>query len=434
MSIFLKQFKFWLYRGLVLILLLLVLIGEGPPPQDREFRISVLSGQYTFDFLAWEVEALARKIAFGLLAPQRFMNEEARARFVLDYLEGVDAARRLAGEIDQTYIDPDVEDPASATVTEREELQHLRSALKAQAPIAEAILGEQVSQVLDAGGFGPLRQMVPPVSGTFTPLPQILIISPRDRIESIYQKELVPGMDTAEQSTLETLIETEQEDLSTYITKIGGLAAYPAMLLESTSIHWIADVMAHEWTHHHLMQRPLGWNYFGAPETRTINETTASLVGEWAGQEVIRRFYVPYLETTKGLPNPLTREEEETTLPAFDFRAEMHETRVNVDELLEKGYVEEAEAYMEARRRLFVDHGYQIRRLNQAYFAFHGAYASYPGASGADPIGPAVRQLWALSKSPRDFVHRVGGATTLEEVHRQIREAAQTRIEAPTYN
>jgi len=53
----------------------------------------------------------------------------------------------------------------------------------------------------------------------------------------------------------------------------------------------------------------------------------------------------------------------------------MRETRIRVDKLLAQGRIEEAEAYMEERRQEFVAHGYYIRKLNQAYFAFHGAYA-----------------------------------------------------------
>jgi hypothetical protein len=94
----------------------------------------------------------------------------------------------------------------------------------------------------------------------------------------------------------------------------------------------------------------------------------------------------------------------------------MRETRVRVDELLAEGKVEEAEAYMEQRRQVFVEEGYHIRKLNQAYFAFHGAYADQPGASGADPIGPAVRDLFARVPDLHSFVAQASRVTTLEEL------------------
>jgi hypothetical protein len=102
--------------------------------------------------------------------------------------------------------------------------------------------------------------------------------------------------------------------------------------------------------------------------------------------------------------------------PAFDFRAEMRETRVRADELLAEGKVTEAESYMEERRREFVDNGYGIRKLNQAYFAFHGAYADQPGARGEDPVGPAVQDLRAASPDLLTFVRQVARVTTLAEL------------------
>jgi hypothetical protein len=419
MKVYLNIAKRWLSRTLGLVLVLITLTGNGPPPQEQEYRLDVLSNRYTFDFVTWEVETLFDKLAHGLLAPQRFMTEETQSEYVLDYLENIGEARHLSREIDRIYSDPDIENPESASQEQQTRVAELRAFMDTQGPIAEAILEGQVSAVLRSEGFGTLRQILPPVTGSVTPLPHLLVISPRDRIERVYQKELIAGMTAAQQAALERRIEADQPDLSAYVTAIGGLSAYPAMLLESTSIDWLADVMAHEWTHHYLMPRPLGWEYSESPETRTINETVASLMGEWTGQEVVRRFYGPLLNREKRLPDALLQADQPTSvLPRFDFRAEMRETRITVDQLLEEGKIEEAEIYMEERRQFFVEQGYRIRRLNQAYFAFHGAYASFSGsgASGSNPIGPAVRRLWALSESPRDFVRRIGEITTLTEV------------------
>ena len=99
----------------------------------------------------------------------------------------------------------------------------------------------------------------------------------------------------------------------------------------------------------------------------------------------------------------------------------MRETRMRADELLAADKIEEAEAYMEDRRSIFVKNGYGIRRLNQAYFAFHGAYNAEPGGSpeaGKDPIGPAVQALRQNSASLGDFVRKVAIVQTLDDVQR----------------
>jgi hypothetical protein len=135
------------------------------------------------------------------------------------------------------------------------------------------------------------------------------------------------------------------------------------------------------------------------------------------------RYYVPLLDRDKPLPNPLsvdTPDGDNDAPPHFDFRAEMHHTRVIVDQLLSEERVKEAEWYMEARRRYFVANGYRLRRLNQAYFAFHGAYASAPGAAGEDPIGPLVRQAWAVSSSPAEFLQEMSPVTTLGELRARV--------------
>jgi len=98
----------------------------------------------------------------------------------------------------------------------------------------------------------------------------------------------------------------------------------------------------------------------------------------------------------------------------------MHETRITVDQLLAEGKIDEAEEYMEARRVIFWDNGYRhLRKLNQAYFAFHGAYADEPGgAAGAteDPVGSAVRQLRADSPSLAAFLNRISWMSSFEQL------------------
>ena len=106
-----------------------------------------------------------------------------------------------------------------------------------------------------------------------------------------------------------------------------------------------------------------------------------------------------------------------------DFYHEMHITRVRVDELLAEGKVEEAESFMEARRIIFLRNGYLIRKLNQAYFAFHGAYAEVPeGAAGEDPVGPAVRLLREESGSLGEFLKRMAWMNSFDDLERAVNE------------
>jgi hypothetical protein len=110
--------------------------------------------------------------------------------------------------------------------------------------------------------------------------------------------------------------------------------------------------------------------------------------------------------------------------PKFDFRKEMRETRQRADELLAQGKIDEAEHYMEQRRQVFVQNGHLIRKLNQAYFAFHGAYNADPGgspAAGKDPVGPAVQQLRDRSASMGDFLRAMAGVQNFEDLQRRLK-------------
>ncbi len=417
-----ERIRVWLrrWRVVIVVLALCLLLGQGGlPMQDLQTNLETITAGLRFNFFTWEVRALAGKVAYGLLSPQRYMSDEAQSRFVLSYLDDVAESNRLSREIDHIYTDPSIEDPEAASADVRASFAALRLKMDKEGPIAEAILQSQVSQVLANGGLGEMASILPPVEGTFTPLPYVLVVSPRAVIESLNQQQLVAGLTAAQQNDIETAVMDAEPDMSAYVTDIGGLAAYPAMLLESSSIDWVTNVVSHEWTHHYLEFHPLGWNYMRSSETRTINETTAELIGGWAGQQVMLRYYDPLLDRTKELPQPLVAPASQPGGggDGFDFNAEMHHTRVVVDGLLAEGKVKLAEQYMELQRRYFVDNGYQIRRLNQAYFAFHGAYASTPGgAAGADPIGPLVRRMWALSAEPSDFLRSIAPVTSLQQL------------------
>jgi len=101
----------------------------------------------------------------------------------------------------------------------------------------------------------------------------------------------------------------------------------------------------------------------------------------------------------------------------------MRETRVTVDNLLAEGRIEEAEEYMEMRRAFFWDNGYLIRKLNQAFFAFHGAYADVPGgAAGEDPVGAAVRELRSQSPSLAAFLNRISWMSSFEQLQSAVEE------------
>ncbi len=110
---------------------------------------------------------------------------------------------------------------------------------------------------------------------------------------------------------------------------------------------------------------------------------------------------------------PLDQVPEVEDEARFDFVKEMRITRLWVDSLLAAGDVEGAESYMEERRKLFVENGYLIRKLNQAYFAFHGTYGTSP--SSVSPIAGQLTEYRELVPDLGDFMSRVAGFSSYEQ-------------------
>jgi hypothetical protein len=122
------------------------------------------------------------------------------------------------------------------------------------------------------------------------------------------------------------------------VVPIGGLGTYPTMIQQSTTLSWITEVIGHEWTHNYLSLHPLGFNYSTTPELRTMNETTASLMGVEFSRRVLSASYPEYLPP-EDTQQASVIETDPADEDVFDFRAEMRETRLRVDELLAQGEI-----------------------------------------------------------------------------------------------
>ena len=73
---------------------------------------------------------------------------------------------------------------------------------------------------------------------------------------------------------------------------------------------------------------------------------------------------------------------------------------------------------MEQRRQYLVENGYNIRKLNQAYFAFHGTYADAP--TSISPIGIELRTLRSQSESLKEFLDTVVVMTSRQDLKETV--------------
>ncbi len=402
-----------------------LLTQSAPPPTDEVERVRAYTRQIEFNYINWMTDALGIKLRQGAAGIPNYMDRASRKEAVMEYLRVTQ--RILEGEavLNQIYADGTITDKESASQTVRAELSALYDRQADITPLAEAVMQEQVTQIAAEQSLTALGQPIPSVLYHSSAVPNALIVSRRDRIEQIANLSLTTDLTIDQEAELESRVD-EGLDVSSLIVPIGGVGVYPTMVMHSTSLTWLIETIAHEWTHNYLTLRPLGILYESTPELRTMNETTASIAGKEIGELVLERFY-PEMGTASapalGLiafpqdhpdPGDLPR-------PPFDFRAEMNETRVTVDALLADGTIEEAESYMQDRQQIFLRNGYLLRKINQAYFAFYGAYADVPGgAAGEDPVGPAVRTLRERSESLADFINRMSWMASFEDLQEAL--------------
>lgn len=311
--------------------------------------------------------------------------------------------------------------PRGATTSEIAVLEAQLAALdrsreRIRADVEEA-LEAAISSVLIEAGLSTVGGLIfPPVDFRLTRTPHVLVTSPRDRIERGDEALIRPGITISDSLAIEREL-LDQRNLSALVIRIGGLASYPASVFGGGQLRWTLQIAAHEWLHHHLFFRPLGFAMMTSDEMRTINETVANVAGREIGDlafvrlggEIAGLVHSALLDPAASDPHFVDAE----GAGGFDFRAEMHATRLHVDELLAEGRIGAAEAYMDRRRLQFVDNGYNIRKLNQAYFAFHGTYAD--SAASVSPIGDQVQEYRNLSPDLGSFISGISSFYSYED-------------------
>lgn len=388
--------------------------------------VTQLAKSHLYSIPRWEIGNFLSKWTAGLgrALSGGGPSEEEKAANVRRYFEiGIEVVR-LADRVDRADFglteEPELEDL-------RARLQALREEREALEPEIEETLEAAISETLKVEGvsstFVGFELLWPPVDFHFDDLPKLLVLSRRDHIATIRSTLLEPGITTEERETLEDAI--ARRDLSALVVSIGGVATYPALIREGTQVRWALRIATHEWTHHYLAFHPLGRAYYANGDMTTLNESVADVVGDEIGDLVWRRFFASPEEIAaadaqaaaeaeakraaeaRDKKEGESEAEAEAEPPRFDFNTFMRETREQADAMLAEGRIDEAEEYMEARRVELATHGYFFRKINQAYFAFHGSYAVRPGSGSVSPIGGQVTALRERVASIGDFLRAV---------------------------
>lgn len=423
--------------SLLLILLLGILKRDSLHPADLfVYRTDPFTGADRFDWWTYELQTVVEKLVGRVAGIDQLagLDEERQIQQVREYFSLVQEIGGLESEIMATRA----KGGEMADVTALQgELDAKRAERLRLENVAENIIRRQAEEVLLSQGItlSPAllhRWVLPPVEFEFQSPPDFLIVSRRDRIDRIGSLSLQPNLSLQRIEEIER--RTDELAVSSLVVPTGGVGAYPTVIIEEASLRFAIGAVVHEWAHNYLYFHPLGQHYGDSQELISMNETVASMIEDEISLELERMFYPDIYESRLA---EMTR--EVSAGPAgvledeFSFNANMRKTRLRVEELLAEGKVEEAEAYMEERRKKLVEMGYEVRKLNQAYFAFYGSYASGKGwAAATNPVGEQLSILRERRTSLADFVNTVAHMTSYQDLLDELARGSGGEMENST--
>jgi len=399
------------------LLSLCLLGGSCASTQDFDAHLSSIVKPYRFSIVKWESRAIPREANQWIFGSRQKIDDEVL--MVTEYFSTIEQIKTLESEINAINAGNKPGDLASLEA----ELNMLQEQKMAVKDIAERIIEKQIKKTLAQQGiFNPmdrhirLRVNFPPLNFKLEEPPHLLVISPRDRIESIREIILLPSMSLEEIEEIEA--EVDKLGVSSLVVELGGVGAtYPSLVTDEASLRFTIDTVTEEWLHQYLVFKPLGFLYLldltGVSrnyEIAVMNETLASMVSQEISTMVVENYYLQY--ENGGNQTQIAGSE-------FDFNREMRDIRRAVDNYLARGEIEQAEEFMEQKRQYLASKGYYIRKLNQAYFAFYGTYADSP--TSISPIGLELKKLRSQSASLKEFLDKVAAMASRQDLIESIK-------------
>ena len=405
-------------RAILLTGLLITCLLGGSCTIDRDFNSQVRSivKPYHFNLAAWEFDNI-----FGVIQKafvKRSENTKDEVNKVTEYFSTAERIKSLRSKIAAITAGDEQGDPATLEA----ELKKLERQNMPLSDAVEKAIERQAREALSQQDiFNPLDKYLklkvgfPPLNFKLDDPLHLLVVSPRDRIESMREILLRQHLAIDDMEGIEAGV--DKLGVSSLVVELGGFASYPSFVTNKGDLRFTIDAATEEWLHQYLAFKPLGFRYLldltGISrnyEIATINETLVGIVSKEIGAIVYEKYYAWEDDSDNK------REAKDVK---FDFDHEMREIRRAVDKYLAQGDIEQAEQFMEQKRQYLAENGYHIRKLNQAYFAFHGAYADKP--SSISPIGDELKELRQRSDSMKDFLETAAAMTSRQDLVESIK-------------
>jgi hypothetical protein len=250
----------FIWGMIVAVFILLTNSTAAKNANDISGLANMLTEDNQFDYVTWTLNAVEQKIVQNALGMPYYLNNEQRKQVVMDYLRLTNKVIDTENAITLIYADPTIKDKPTTTDRLRQQREDLASQQNKLAPYAETVLQGQVGAVAAELGLTTGGQPIPPILYHSSTLPLNLVISPRNIIEQETSVSLLPELTVEEQEAIETQTASTL-NRSTVVVPVGGIGVYPTMVMRTTNLDWLSEVIAHEWTHNYLTLRPLGLLY-----------------------------------------------------------------------------------------------------------------------------------------------------------------------------
>ncbi len=296
------------------LLMLCLLSSSCAASRDFDAHLNSIVRPYFFSVAGWESKAILHELNQSIFSRQEKIDDETGV--VIEYFTSAERKTALAGTVERI-----IAKQIRETLAEQRSLN----------PIVE------------------LKVSFPPVNFKLEQPPYLLVISPRDRIESIRETTLNPSLILGEIEDIEARV--DKLGVSSLVVGINGLggAMYPTLISNRASLRSTIEAAVEEWVHQYLVFKPLGFLYLldltGVSrdyEIATMNETLASMVSKEIGSMVYEKYY-------SGYENGAAQ--NQALHSGFDFNHEMREIRKAVDIYLARGEIRQAEEFMEQKQQ-----------------------------------------------------------------------------------
>ncbi|MBA7473940.1 hypothetical protein ES707_09287 [subsurface metagenome] len=240
------------------LLAVCLLAGGCALTQGLDAHLDSIVKPYRFSIAKWESVAILHEVNQWIFSRQEKIDD--KIGMVTEYFSSTERIKTLKSEIEAANAGSGESDLASLEA-ELNKLQERQIALEGT---VERIIEKQIRDTLTQQGiFNPIIELkvsFPPVNFKLDKLPCLLVISPRERIESMREILLQPSLNLEEIEDIEAKV--DELDVSSLVVRLGGLSTpYPTLVTNDASLRFTIDTATEEWLHQYLVFKPLGFLY-----------------------------------------------------------------------------------------------------------------------------------------------------------------------------